>query len=184
MALSVGAAGVYLQAFGAVSSIIGSYYQADLAKTQAKSQALNYEYQQQVAEINARSAEINAQQSLRAGEHRIAALTMEYGQKIGSAKASMAARGIVLGQGSAQEVVATTDVMKELDMLTVNSNAAREAAASRMQAASFRSEGLMAGASATAARGQADAISPWASTASSLIGEAGSVAQSWYNYKH
>jgi hypothetical protein len=177
---SFGTAGVLLQALGAVNSAIGSYYATKTAQYQADSQALTLEYQQSIANINARVAEQNAQQALLAGERQIGAVTMEYGQKKGTARASMAARGVTLGVGSAQEIIASTDLMKEVDALTINANAVRAAEAARMQKVSYQNESLLAGTNADIASSAASAMMPWASFGSSLVSGSAKVADSWY----
>ena len=177
-----GTAGIILSAAGAITSTIGAFYAADLAKTQAESQALTYEYQKNIAFINVRVAEMNAQQALLAGERQAGAVSMQYGQMKSSARASMAARGVVLGEGSAQEIIASTDLMKEVDMLTINANAVRAAEAARMQKVSIQNESLLAGTSADISRLQGGAISPWSAAGSSLISGGSQVAAQWYKY--
>lgn len=180
---SMGTASIIMSAAGAISSVIGAFYAADLAKIQAESAASTLEYQQAIAEINAQVAELNAQQALYAGERQIGMVTMEYGQKKSAARASMAARGVTLGAGSAQEVIATNELMKEVDTITINANAVRAAEAARMQKVGFEAEALMSDTYADMTRTQAEAISPWASAASSLLSGGAKVADTWYRMK-
>ena len=107
--------GSIMSIFGAVNSAIGSFYAADSQKTQLKMQAQNQRFQAQMSAINARSAESQAQQTLLAGERAVGQYTMGAGQKRASATASMAARGIQGGVGSAREVTASMDLIKEID---------------------------------------------------------------------
>lgn len=178
-----GTAGTILSVAGALSSVIGAFYAADLAKIQAESVASTLEYQQAIAEINAQVAELNAQQALYAGERQIGMVTMKYGQMKSESRASMAARGVTLGAGSAQEVVATTELMKQVDVITINANAVREAEAARMQKVGFQTESLMSGTYADTTRIQADAISPWAAAGTSLLSAGAQVADTWYRMK-
>jgi hypothetical protein len=98
--------GSIMSVFGAVNSAIGSFYAADSQKTQLKMQAQNQRFQAQMSAINARGAEMQAQQSLLAGERAIGQYTMGAGQRRASATASMAARGIQGGVGSAEHAQA------------------------------------------------------------------------------
>jgi hypothetical protein len=88
----------------------------------------------------------------------------------------MAANGVDLGDGSAAEVQATTDVMGELDANTVHANAVRSAWGYRTQATNSQNDAVMR-------RSAADGISPGTSAMSSLLGSAGTVAQGWYRLK-
>ena len=87
----------------------------------------------------------------------------------------MAANGIALGEGSAADVEASTDVMRETDRATLEINAMRAAFGQRMQAANARSQ-------ATMSRANAAGISPGLSAATSLLGSAGRVASGWYEF--
>jgi len=177
---SFGTTGVLLQALGAINSAIGSYYSVKTAQYQADSQALTLEYQASIANLNARIAEQNAQQALLAGERQIGAVTMAYGQKKASARASMAARGVTLGVGSAQEIIASTDIMKEVDALTINANAVRTAEAARMQKVSYQNESLLAGTNANIASSASSVMMPWVSFGTTLTSGSAKVADSWY----
>ena len=154
------------QTFGAVSSAVGSYYSASAQQSTLKSQAT-------LADTNARIAELGAQSTLMQGQRQIGALTLKAGQLKSSQRAAMAANGIDLGVGSAAEVQASTDIMKEIDSNTLEANAVRSAWGYRSQAVNFQNEALTK-------RATAGAINPIGSMASSLIGAAGSVASSWY----
>lgn len=180
---SMGSAATILAVAGAISSAIGAFYAADLAKIQAESVASSLEYQAAIAEINAQVAEMNAQQAMYARDRQIGMVTMKYGQMKSESRASMAARGVTLGAGSAQEVVATTELMKDVDVITINANAVREAEAARMQKVGFQTESLMSGTHADMTRVQADAISPWADVSSSLLSGGAKVADTWYRMK-
>ena len=87
----------------------------------------------------------------------------------GHQRASMAASGVDLGDGSAARVLTDTDVMGGIDADTIYSNAVRNAWGYRTDA--------------TLKRAGADAISPMTSATTSLIGGAGKVADTWYRFK-
>lgn len=151
---------------GGVTSAIGSYFSAATQKATLKGQAA-------IADTNARIAELGAQQELFRGQQQVGALTLQAGQLKSRQRAAMAANGIDLGVGSAAEIQASTDIMKEIDKNTVEANATRSAFGYRTQAMNFQNEALTK-------RATASAISPGMSAASSLLGSAGSVAASWY----
>lgn len=166
----------YLGAMGAISSIIGGIGSAFGTYYSAKSISENLKFQSDIAAINARMAENTAQAILSAGDKAIGQVGLKAGKVKGSQRASMAARGLVLGEGSAAEEIATTDLMKETDMMTINANAVRQAWAVRTQGANYQNESLMKGTTA-------DSISPISSAATSLMNSATDVASSWYKYK-
>lgn len=157
------------QVGGAITSGIGSYYSAAAQKTALNAQA-------GLADTNARIAELGAQSAMNQGQQQIAALTLKAGQIKSSQKASMAANGINLGEGSAAEVQASTDIMKEIDKNTLEANAVRSAWGYRTNAVSSQNEALMK-------RASASSIDPSSAATSSLLGGAGQVASSWYKFK-
>ena len=171
--------GSIMSIFGAVNSAIGSFYAADSQKTQLKMQAQNQRFQAQMSAINARGAEMQAQQTLLAGERAVGQYTIGAGQKRASATASMAARGIQGGVGSAREVTASMDLIKEIDKLTISSNAVRQAEAARAQRINYINQGVMAGTSANNLMATAGTISPYSSSFSSLLGSASSIGSTW-----
>lgn len=175
--------GPWIAAFGAINSAVGSYYQAKTMQYQLESQSSSMKFQQEVSGINARQAEFQAQRILEAGERAIGVSTMRYGKAKGAGRAAMAARGIQLGVGSAAEVEATTDIMKEIDSLTINANAVRQAEAARTQAANYTVQGMMQGVSADNLSASASTISPFGAATTSLLGSASSFATTMYRDK-
>ena len=151
---------------GTVTSAAGSYYSGRAAQSTARFQA-------DMADINARMAESSAQSALYQGQQQVGQLTLKAGQLKSSQRAALAANGVDLGAGSAAELQASTDLMKEIDANTLTANAVRSAWGYRTQAVNYQSEALMK-------RATADSISPMASAATSLLGSAGQVAGSWY----
>lgn len=154
--------------FGAIQGGFGAYFQA-------KSQKSNLEFQADMAAINARMAERSAQSILEAGQKEAGVVSMRAGKVMGAQKVSQAARGVQMGVGSAAEEIATTQLMKEQDMLTINANATRQAWAARMQSTNMQNESLLKGTTA-------DSISPFASASASLLASGAAVASSWYKY--
>ncbi len=155
-----------LQIGGMISSSIGSFFSAETQKYQLKTQAI-------IADTNARIAELGAQTALNQGQQEIGNLTLKAGHLKSAQRVAMAANGIDLGEGNAAEVLASTDIMKEVDKNTIQANAVRSAWGYRMQGTNFQNEALTA-------RNTASGISPGMAATSTLIGKATDVATSWY----
>ena len=165
---------------GAVTGAIGSYYAAQSQKAQLESQASSMRFQSDISELNAAQAEFTAQQIMRAGQQRQGQIGLRAGKIKSSQRASMAARGIDLGVGSAVETIATTDLMKEIDMLTVNADTVRSAESARQQRQNYLTASAMQDVSASNLAGSASTISPFMAAGTSILGSAGSVANAWY----
>jgi hypothetical protein len=172
MTLSVGTAtqmaqmSLAAQAGGTAMSTIGSFYSARSQQSALQSQA-------NIADTNARIAELGAQQEMFRGEREVAALTLRAGQLKSTQRAGMAASGIDLGEGSAAEILTSTDLMKEIDTNTATANAVRSAWGYRTQATNYQNDALTK-------RASADTISPFGAAATSLLGGATSLASNYY----
>jgi hypothetical protein len=175
--------GPILAIAGMASSAIGAYYSAKTQQYQLNSQALTMDFQKSMSELNAKNAEFTAQTILESGQRQIGAATMRAGNIKGSAKASMAARGIQAGVGSAADVIATTDLIKEVDVNTINARSVQAAEAQRMQKVNLENQAMMSGVSADNARMGASTINPFMSTTGSLLGSASTVATAYYSDK-
>lgn len=150
--LGTGVAGVLLGA-------IGGYYQARAQQDELKSQASAAEFQRTIAGINARAAENDAQAILRAGEDEAQRLTLQHGQDRGNLRANVAARGAVVGQGSAADVERSQRIAQLMERVALRSSVVRQANAARARATDFRNRGLLAGVSADNLRRSAGTIS-------------------------
>ena len=199
---SIGEVAPIMQIAGMINGAIGSYYgakiqqsqlraQSDTLRYQSQSQAMSLRFQKDMMQLNAELSEADAQQVLLAGEQEAGKVSRAYGRAKNANRASMAARGIQLGVGSTAEVDASIELAKQVDMLTINANRTRAAAAARMQRVNYANQALMSGVSASnvATMGEASAanlassassISPFGQGFSSLLGGAGTVANSWY----
>lgn len=188
---SWGSVGNIGSAMGAVGGIFAALGAVQAAKTQRQNirfqsevADLNAQHARFVGDINSRISELGAQSILNQGEHQAAAVTLRAGQIKSTQRANMAANGIDLGVGNAAEVLASTDIMKEIDKNTVEANAVRSAwgyraqgLASRMatdqQASNFQTQSDFA-------RTTANSINPNSAGVSSLLSSAGDVAKAWY----
>jgi hypothetical protein len=165
---------------GAIQGAIGSYYSAKSQALQLESQSSSLAFQADISRLNAVQAEFTAQQIMRAGNLKQGQVSLRAGKIKSSQRASLAARGIDLSVGSAVETIATTDLMKEIDMLTVNSETVRSAEAARLQRQNYLTQSAIQDVSAENVMASSRTISPFMSATSSLLGSAGAVASTWY----
>lgn len=155
-----------LMAAGAASNTIGSFYSA-------KGQQSALRYQADIADTNARIAELGAQSELIRGQREEQASRLRTAQLKSGQRVAMAANGIDLGEGSARDILTSTDYMGEVDANTIAANALGQAWGYRTQGMNFQNDARMA-------RANASAISPGMAAATTLLGEAGRVASTWY----
>lgn len=169
--------GLGAQLMGTFVSAIGAGFAAQAQKDQAKAQALSLEFQQSMANRNARLAEEDAQAILAAGRSQVAQLTAQRGQEKARKRVSAAARGVT--GASVQEILATEDLVKEIDAMTINRNAVRAAGQARRGAVNASNQGLLAGVSAGNLRRTARTISPLAAFSSESLAGAGRFAAAY-----
>jgi len=134
--------------FGALSGVlsvgssIGSAVTSIFAgKAEARSQAAMGRLEQSVQESNARLAEMNADDAIRRGTEAQALLGKQGRQFIGRQRAGFAAQGVVVGKGSAAEVVASTRAEIGEDLRTIQNNAWLEAWGFKYEAVQSRFQG-------------------------------------------
>lgn len=162
--------GIAMQAFGAGASAVGSYKQA-----QTQQDVLNY--QSKVAANNAEIANEQASQALVVGAQQETNSMLHTGTVMGAQRAAMAANGITLDQGTATDVLTSTQAMGNVDQLTIHDNALRQAWGYKNQAQNFINDASVNGA-------MASSINPMMSGATSLIGGAVGVDKSWRQYQY
>lgn len=158
---------------GQLTSAFGAGFQAVGAYSQAKNQQAALRAEAQVQQNNAVIAGWQAEDSIDRGEVAASRALVKGGQVKGAQRAAMAANGIDLGVGSAQNVLNDTDYLTAVDAATLRDNAAREAWGYRMQARGYMDK-------STAANNGASSIRPWLSAGTSLLTSATSVAGKWY----
>lgn len=148
-----------IQAFGSLGI---TRHQNAIAQSQAN-----------IARLNAQMMEWQAQSRLRSNEKDQVRLTMQAGQTKASQRAALAANGIAVGEGSAAELQASTDIIKEIDSNQMTSNARREAWGMRMRAAQYEGQALMA---------EAQKKNKWLTFGTTLLQGASQVANSYMLY--
>jgi hypothetical protein len=104
---------------------------------------------------------------------------MRAGQARASAQASLAARGAVLGAGSAKEIIGSMDLVKEIDRLNISAATVREQEAARLRAFNIGVGATMADISAQNLQATAGTIYPGLALGTSLLGSATDIATTW-----
>nr|WP_238919400.1 hypothetical protein [Achromobacter xylosoxidans] len=145
------------------------------AANSAKAQQNNLDYQAQVSANNAQIAEWQAQDAIRSGQLEEQNSRLKYAALKGTQRAALAANGVAVDEGSAVDILTTTDYLNETDANTIRTNAARTAWGYRTQATNYSDN-------AQALRAGANATSPSSAAGLSLLGGAGQLAGSWYRY--
>jgi hypothetical protein len=169
--------------FGAVTGAIGSYYSLKSQQNQLKMQAQNAAFAAQMTRINRRAAEFTATQVGQQGQAAAGQYTMRAGQARAGARTAMAARGVALGQGTAKEVVASMDLVKEIDRLAINASTVRAQEAARLQAFNLGTQATMAELSSRNLSSAAGTIMPGFGAATSLLGSAVDIGANWARNK-
>ena len=156
-----------------VGQAIGSVYSA-FSSAKATKYALNK--QAQIMEDNRQIAQMGAESAFRAGEAQIAQLTYKAGQRKAAQRAGFAANGVAMsGGGSYAEVLASGDIMKEIDKDTAEMNALANAWGYKRQASQYNMQSAVSALKANYTSGFGDA-------SSNLIEHGTAVADKWYRY--
>lgn len=142
------------QAVGGAASAYGAYSAA-----QSKKDMLG---------IDSQIAGWQASQAIQSGQQQEFSSRLQEGAMFGRQRANMAANGVQLGSGSALDVLAGTKLMGNVDAATIHDNALRAAWGYQTQA--------------TIDKSASQNINPMMSGLTTLLGSAGSVANSWYRY--
>lgn len=164
------AAGMIMLAGQAVSQAIGSFYSAKSQQMQLKMQRETLLFQSRMATRAAQAAYTRAQQIERAGQEQVGQYTMQAGAAKSQARAQLAARGVQAGKGSTAEIMATFDLIRGIDSMTITANSIRAANAERMRGAGAIGQAAISAGSAQAYGAMASSINPYANVGMSLLG--------------
>jgi hypothetical protein len=110
------------------------------SQKQAKAIKNQAAYESQVYGINAELAEAQAVDAVARGAEAAGRHRARTRQVIGSQRAGLAAQGVDIGDGSAADVQADAATLGELDALTIENNAKREAWGYKVQASEYRNQ--------------------------------------------
>lgn len=114
---------------------------ANTSSTLTKLQSDNTAY---VADMNAFLAEKSAQSALLQGERQTQSLYTKAANLKSTQRATMAANGLDLTSQTPQNILVTTDAMKEQDANAINLNAVRQAWGYRMEATTYENQSIAA----------------------------------------
>lgn len=154
-------------------SATGAVLGAQSAGTQAASQQSALETQAQTAANNAELSRIQADDALASGGNSESNSRMQTAGLKGSQRAALAANGVVLGEGSALDLLTSTDYMGEVDALTIRDNAAKQAWGYNIQADNYLTNSAQLSKSASS-------IDPGKAAGTSLLTGATQVGSQWY----
>lgn len=144
-------------AIGGTMQAVGQHQQGQVAK--------------QVGRNNQIMAEYAAQDAIRRGDEQANKIQQQARALKGSQRASMAAKGLDLGVGTAAELQDQADFFGAVDASTARFNASRDAWSSRVSGANARAQG-----NAAARQGNLQAFG-------TLLSTGGQVASKWYTNK-
>jgi hypothetical protein len=153
----------------------GALANSEAAKQNARGTKNAMEFESAEKRREAELGEYAAKDAIQRGQQQQFRARLAAGQMKGAQRARFAAAGLDLNEGSALNVLLDTDMFSDMDAATIADNAEREAWALREGAKGGRrgAQFLDYGASQ---------IHPNATGALSMLGGAGQVASSWYQY--
>ena len=111
-----------VQTAGLLGTAIQAIGQAWVGFSQAKRMNDWYDSMERIAEINRQRAALQANAALMASNRNISKITGQYGALKSKQTVGMAANGIALGFGNSKEILATTDLYKQMDANTAYAN--------------------------------------------------------------
>jgi hypothetical protein len=180
----LGIMSVTLQAAGAGLSAVNAFYSVKSAKYQARSQALDLQFQATMAGMNARQAEQQAQGLLYAGNQEIAARTMQYAQAQASERTRQGASGATVGVGSSAELSRSIEYAKDVDRYTISANSIRAANAARMQKTNLLAQQSILGTQARSLLRTSGASSAAGTAFGTLLGASAGAVGNYATMRH
>lgn len=129
---------------GAVTGVMQGFNSVNNAVSQAAAAKLQGQYQAQQFETNTWISEFQGAQAEQRGATGANRVRRNATQVKGAQRASFAASGVDSEFGSAADAQAETDLLSELDVISVKSNAWREAWGYKVAANNSRFSGQMA----------------------------------------
>ena len=130
-------------------------------------------YQAEIEERNRQMAELSAHMALQQSNWYISQKTQQAGQLKATQRVRMGASGVKVGVGNSKEVLASTEIIKQIDVNQQYVNGYREAWG-------IRSRGLGSAMQASAARSYASSISPIGSALATVPGALLQTYKTWH----
>lgn len=156
-----------------VLGLLGLFASAKGTYDQSRSVRDAYQQQAETARQNQVLAEMQAKDALARGVTTQQGHQRQVRQLKGQQIASMAARGLDLSEGTAADMLASTDIMAAHDQQTIADNAEQEAWGFRMMGENYQ-------ANASLLNNRASAESPILAGLTSLLTQARTVSPKWY----
>lgn len=152
---------------------VGAMSSSQAASKQAAATQLSEDQQAQVQANNATIANWDASSAITNGQQQAQQSMQNTGSLVSTQRATMAANGVDVTQGTPTNIIASTKYQGAIDANTIQANAARQAwgYANQAQTATNNSQMLSYGASQ---------VNPTQAGQTTLLGGAGQVASSWY----
>ena len=166
---AAGYAGMVTSISAAVTGAVSNYYAA-------KSQKQQLEYDQFMSMLNSSIQSMAAKQEIIKGQRAEQSLRLNAASFRAKQKVALAANGVALDEGSAKEILQTTDYMTELDATTIQENALRSAWGYETQSLNYATR-------SQAAKVTGQGISPAKTAGVSLLSDAPKVASNWLQYR-
>jgi len=160
------ASGLSFAASG-IASAIGAY-NASSAQKRA------YKYQAQIQGINAQIGQWQASAAIIAGQNKEEMSGLHTGEVYATQRATMAANGVDLSEGSAIDVLASTRVVGDINAAAIKTDALNQAWGYQVQAVNASNNGRLYNAAAKD-------VNPNVSAATSLLTSATGAASKWYS---
>ena len=166
-------------------SAYGAIRQGKALKEAGKRENEAAQSQAEIVDYNADVADVQAKDAIARGQEEEDRYRQGVRTLIGSQRAGFAAQGVDVTQGSAVDVVADTAYLGELDALTIETNAGREAWGYQVQAADLRKRAEVTrktGINAEKA-GSSMGNAAYLQGAGTVLSGAGSLLESRYGFK-
>lgn len=118
-------------------NMAGRNIEANAAKAEAA-------FNSQIAKVNRQLAIESGLQALIKGQQKESIRKYDTRQLVSAQTAAFGASGVVVNEGTAADVIATSELMGELDAAIIRDNAEKEKRAYDLQAEGYRLEGKLA----------------------------------------
>ena len=156
-----------------VLGLLGLFLGAKGAYDQSRATKDAFSQQSDIARQNKVLADYQAEDALQRGELEVQSHRRRVEQLRGQQIVDMAGRGLDLGEGTAADVLASTDIMAGSDEDTIRTNAINESEGFRMMGENYAGNAALL-------TGRSSRENPYFSGVSSLLTNSGKVSEYWY----
>jgi len=160
-------------------STVGAYYGAISRQYALKSQASSLGFASDMSRLNARTEEFRAQDILRSGALEKGRVTMASGRYRDAIALRQASSGTTIGSGSNAEVMASVEILRQIESIAVDGNTIRQAMAARSRAQDFRTQAALQNVVRLNLLDSAKSVDPYLAAGSTLLGGASQLLAGW-----